>query len=111
MNYTGKQNDFSFCCKKITFCTQLCILIIGLFASTFCMAAVAKDNRITLKLNNVTVVEAVRAVEKQSTYKFVYNNADVDVSRKISVNIEKATVETAAKTIFAGYNVNIKGKT
>ena len=33
MNYTGKQNDFSFCCKKITFCTRLCVLIIGLLAS------------------------------------------------------------------------------
>ncbi|WP_373841220.1 TonB-dependent receptor plug domain-containing protein, partial [Bacteroides heparinolyticus] len=110
MNYTGKQNDFSFCCKKITFCTQLCLLIIGLLASAFSIEAVAQNKPITLKLDNATVVEAVRAVEKQSTYKFVYNNADVDVSRKISVNIENATVETAAKTIFAGYNVTIKGK-
>src|SRR3712207_3307297 len=110
MNNTGKRNVFSFCCKKTVFCTKLCIIIIGLFASAFGIEAMAQNNLITLRLNNVTVIEAVRAVEKQSTYKFVYSNADVDVSRKVSVNVEKATVETVAKKIFEGYNVALKGK-
>lgn len=89
---------------------KLCFLFIGLFA-IFSMEAkaMAQNELIDMKLNNTTVLEAVRAVEKQTTYKFVYNNANVNVSRRVSVNATKATIEAVAATIFAGYDVSVKG--
>lgn len=102
-----KQNDVSFL-NKMT--SKLCFLFIGLFV-VFSMEAkaMAQNELIDMKLNNATVLEAVKAVEKQTTYKFVYNNADVNVSRRVSVNATKATIEAIAATIFAGYDVSVKG--
>lgn len=69
----------------------------------------AQNELIDLKLNNASVIEAVKAVEKQSNYKFVYSNADVDVSRKVNLNAVKETIETVARTIFSGYEISVKG--
>ena len=89
---------------------KLCFLFIGLFAFLSLEAnATAQNELIDMKLNNITVLEAIKAVEKQTTYKFVYNNADVNVSRRVNVNATNVSIEAVAAVIFAGYDVSIKG--
>lgn len=111
MYNTVKQNDSSLYLEKMMHYVKMCIVFISLFAFTFHVKANAQTNHVSLKLRNVTVVEALRAVEKQTEYKFVYSNADVDVSRRINnLDAVEETVETVAKTIFAGCNIEVKGK-
>ncbi|MDO5665066.1 MAG: TonB-dependent receptor [Bacteroidia bacterium] len=69
----------------------------------------AQNEKIDLNLHNVTVIEAVKAVERQTTYKFVYSNADVDISRKVNINAVKESIESIAKIIFSGYDITVKG--
>lgn len=109
MYHTEKQNDSSFYLKKLTNHMKMCFFFLALFLFSQQARAMAQNERIDLKLQNATILEAVKAVEKQSNYKFVYNNADVDVSRKVSVNAVKEKIESVAKTIFVGYNISVKG--
>ncbi|WP_286834090.1 STN domain-containing protein, partial [Proteiniphilum sp. UBA5280] len=71
--------------------------------------AIAQNELIDLKLNNTTIIEAVKAVEKQTNYKFVYNNNDVDVSQKVTLNAINESIEDVAKIIFAGYHIAVRG--
>ncbi len=53
----------------------------------------AEGGKLTLNLKDVTVKQLLQTIEKQSDYTFVYNNSDLDVNRKVSVNVTGATVE------------------
>lgn len=102
----------SFCFRKLTSHIKIPLFFISLFTFSFSMQAkaMAQNELINLTLNNASVIEAVKAVEKQTSYKFVYSNADVDVSRKVNVDAVSVTIESVAKIIFDGYNVSVKGK-
>ncbi|WP_286856373.1 SusC/RagA family TonB-linked outer membrane protein, partial [Proteiniphilum sp. UBA5431] len=71
--------------------------------------AIVQNELINIKLNNITIIEAVKAIEKQTNYKFVYNNNDVDVSQIINLNVVDESIEKVARAIFAGYNISVRG--
>jgi TonB-linked SusC/RagA family outer membrane protein len=106
-----KQNDSSFYFGKLTNYLRISVLFISLFLfiMTSQAKAIAQNELIDLKLNNTTIIEAVKAVEKQTNYKFVYNNNDVDVSQKVTLNAINESIEDVAKIIFAGYHIAVRG--
>lgn len=55
----------------------------------------AQNNKLTLALNDISLQELFNTLEKQTGYRFFYNNDEVDVSRKININVSnKSVVET-----------------
>lgn len=74
-----------------------------LIASTaFCFNLSAFSQDISLKVNNVTVKEAMEQLKKTSGYSFVFSSNDVDTKQRISVSADKATLENVVKQILAG---------
>lgn len=110
MYNTFKQSGLSLYSEKVTVCKRMSILAFSLIIF-FSMQAktMAQSELIDLKFNNISVIEAVKAVEKQTNYKFVYNNADVDVARRVSLEAVNGSIEEVAKAIFSGYDVSVKG--
>lgn len=106
-----KQNDSSFYFGKLTTYLRIFFFFISLFSfiMTSQAKAIVQNEPIDIKLNNTTIIEAVRAVEKQTNYKFVYNNNDVDVSQIINLNVVDESIENVARAIFAGYNISVRG--
>lgn len=91
---------------------RLGILVIALFCCGITtVKALGQGGLASLKLTNVKVIDAIKAVEKTSDYKFVYNNNEVNVNRVITVDTEDKDTETIVKEIFTGYDVVFNGKT
>ncbi|MGM9811860.1 MAG: TonB-dependent receptor [Muribaculaceae bacterium] len=70
----------------------------------------AQKARITLNLNQVTVKKALVAIEKKCDYTFLYNDADIDVNRKVSVNAKNEELSSVLHKILpnATWTVNNK---
>ncbi|MDD4397924.1 MAG: carboxypeptidase-like regulatory domain-containing protein [Dysgonamonadaceae bacterium] len=73
--------------------------------------AYGQEDLASLKLKNIKMIDAIKAVEKACNYKFVYNNNEVNVDREITVNTENKNAETIVREIFAGYNITVENNT
>jgi TonB-linked SusC/RagA family outer membrane protein len=70
----------------------------------------AQKMEITLKLNNVTLRKALKSIEEQTEFVFFYNNDKIDLSRKVSIDVEKGTITDILEQISDGYTYRIENK-
>ena len=61
--------------------------------------------KINFSVRNVTVQEAVSALNQSENYSVILNADDLDLDRKVSVSVRNATVEEVLDSIFSGQNV------
>ena len=57
---------------------------------------------VTLNLNNVTVKEALEQMNSQASYSLWLNVEEVDLSRKVSLNVKNGTVDEVLAQILKG---------
>jgi len=60
----------------------------------------AQNNKLTLNLNNISLQDFFNTLEKQTGYRFFYNNDEVDVSMKINVDVKNKTVTETLTQVF-----------
>lgn len=70
----------------------------------FSQPILAQD--ITLQLKNVTVKEAIEALHKTKNYSVVIKSAEINMSKKVSVNATNAPIKAVLVQIFVGQNVS-----
>lgn len=72
----------------------------------------ASASEIDLKLHNVTVREAVEALNRQEKFSVAIKSADIDMQRRVSISVTNASIEEVLDQIFAGQQVSytISGK-
>lgn len=56
----------------------------------FCNTVVIQAQNVSLKLNNVTVKEAIEAVKKQTGKSFFFNVNDVDLNHRVNIDLKDA---------------------
>jgi TonB-linked SusC/RagA family outer membrane protein len=71
-------------------------------------ANVNGQNKISLKLDQVQINQVLSNIEKQTNYRFLYNNQLKNLQQKVSVNINDEDVALALKTIFTGTDLTYK---
>ncbi|HEY4876115.1 MAG TPA: SusC/RagA family TonB-linked outer membrane protein, partial [Puia sp.] len=64
--------------------------------------------KISLKLDQVQISQVLSNIEKQTNYRFLYNNQLKNLQQKVSVNINDEDVAIALKTIFTGTDLTYK---
>jgi TonB-dependent SusC/RagA subfamily outer membrane receptor len=62
----------------------------------------------SVKLKNSTLQELFTQIEKNSSYRFFYNNDDVDVNQRTSVEAKEQSVGTILGTAFKGMPYSFK---
>ncbi len=65
-----------------------------------------EGGRITLKLNDIPVKDALKQVERSSNYFFLYNNNLIDVDRRVTINVEQAGIEKIIDLLFQDQKIN-----
>lgn len=72
----------------------------------------AQNNDISLILNDISIKDALRQVERTSNYFFLYNNNLIDVDRKVSINVEHESINKVIDLLFQKQKINyvIQGK-
>ena len=92
--------------KKIPLSMRLLIVFmfctIGLANAT---VSYAQKSTINLNVRNMDVEEVLKQIERQSEFGFFYNNNQINLKRKVSVNMNKADIFAVLNEVFKGTDV------
>ena len=58
--------------------------------------------KVTLHLESIQVNKLLDVLEDSTDYRFIYKVSDVDLDRKVSVNVQDEPIEKVLKSIFKG---------
>jgi TonB-linked SusC/RagA family outer membrane protein len=85
-------------------------LLLFLFAASYVIQA--QNQKVTLPQKQVTILSAFEEIEKQTGMNVAYNEATINVSRSISVDIADKTLTEALTAVLKGTNATfrIQGK-
>ena len=75
------------------------VIIFLLFPPLICRAS--QQDKITLSLKDVPIVEFFKEVEKITTYKFFYKNSQVENIPKISVEAKDQSLASVLNSVFS----------
>ncbi|MBN1599480.1 MAG: TonB-dependent receptor [Bacteroidales bacterium] len=80
------------------------IFIIGLILNISLIEAAEPQltEKIELKVSNITLKEALREIENQSTYTFVYNDASIDVDQMVTVDASVISIKELLDIMLEG---------
>ena len=78
----------------------LCIMVSTTLA--FSAFSYAQETKLSLNLNDVTVKEAIKAIESQSEFLFFYREGQLDLDRKVSVQTEGKQLKEILDMLFEG---------
>ena len=70
----------------------------------FASAAYAQNTVISLNLENTTLRDAFKEIEKNSDFVIFYNESILDSERKVKIHIKNKTVDKILDELFAGTN-------
>ncbi|MBS1606392.1 MAG: TonB-dependent receptor [Bacteroidetes bacterium] len=84
--------------------TSLLILVATLQVS----ARVSGQGRVSLKLNQVEISKALHSIERQGTYRFLYNSRLNAVSQKISIDVANSDIKDVLGRLFVGTDLTYK---
>jgi len=85
------------------------LTIVLVFAGIFQVSAKLNgQNKISLKLDQVQINQAFSLIEKQSDYRFLYNNQLKNLQQKVSVDISNAEIGEALNKILSGSDLTFK---
>jgi hypothetical protein len=79
---------------------------IFLFVFVFSLSAENANSQnayVNLKTSNVPLESVLNAIENQTNYLFIYS-ADVDVTRKVSINVKRRPVSEVLNFLLEGTN-------
>ena len=90
---------------KRVFLTFLSLILI----QTFALAQ--NDSKITIQQKNITVIDALKTVEKQSNMSINYSDSELTGKVIAQLNLQNASLETALDTILkgTGFSFQIQG--
>lgn len=108
-----KKNDFSHWqqfvkryAKHFLVSQLTCILMLCGFSQSY--SNEYGQTGITLSLNNVEYRKVFTAIERQSEYKFVYNDDLLPNDKRVSINVVNQPIETLLENIFKGTALKYK---
>lgn len=88
---------------KSIFVRKLTFFII---CSLFCISAMAQH--VTIKSQTTTLANAMAQIEKQTGYKFFYNNSQLNTNRSVKVSMKNESLHKALAKLFAGTDIGYK---
>jgi TonB-linked SusC/RagA family outer membrane protein len=105
-NLTIESNRFHIVKKallimKLTFV----FLLVGILQVS---AKVNGQAKVSLKLNNVPIAKALKTIENQGDYRFLYNNNLKSISAKINIEVSDAGIKEVLDKMFIGTDLTYK---
>lgn len=94
--------------RKIVCIMKLTILFSFVFVISASAVGYSQSAKLSLKLSNQSLVDALKQIEDQSEFYFYYNNNDIVGIRGISVNIQDAGIEKVLDELLLDTGLNYK---
>ncbi len=95
--------------QKIFLKMKVTFLVVLLSAiQVFANGVYSQNKGFTLVEENTTIENALKAIEDQSNYYFLYNGSLIDVSKKVNVKLENQSLENTLQALFKNADVSYK---
>lgn len=95
--------------KKIPLCMRLiAIMLFVCIGLAYASDSYSQSATLTLNVNNKTVQEVLDEIEKQSEFRFFYNNKQVNTNRVVSIQSKKKDVFNILEQLFNGTDISYK---
>ncbi len=86
---------------------RLSIFLLFFFASqAWAGSGHAQQTKLTLKMNNVRVVEVLDKIEDQTDFYFIFNQKLVDMDRRVNVDAQDKSIDNILDNLFATTDVS-----
>lgn len=103
MKKKGKRESFSSgSISKIVMRMKLLTFFVLFSTVTIAANSYSQQTKFRFKLNEVTVRDVFKEIEDNSKFIILYNEKQLDVNRKVSVEADNETVETILNQVFEG---------
>ena len=83
----------------------LFFMILGVLYST---ASVSQSKRFSLNEKNISVKEVLNLIERQSGYRFFYEDTNLNVDEKLTIKIDDSTIEEVLNQLFEKTGIEYK---
>src|SRR6185312_7474156 len=93
--------------KKVLLIMKLTFLLVFV-AALQVSAHVNGQSKVSLKLNDVALSKALNSIEKQGTYRFLYNSRLESIRRKISIDVDNSEIKDVMNDLLAGTQLTYK---
>ncbi len=84
---------------------SIIVLLCVFFGSLFAGIQVQAQINLSLDLQNVPLEQVFSAIEARTSYRFLYNKEQVDVTRKVSINVQNKDLRVVLSQLFVGTDV------
>ena len=92
--------------KRIIKLILLCIVIPLMELSA--IESNMQQSILNINLSNVSLREAIKTIETTTSYVFFYNNEDVDLDRKVNLNVNNGNIKDVLEQILGKYGYRIE---
>lgn len=88
------------------------MLILCCLSLSITVSAQSSSHRVTIHKNNISVIEALKEVEKQTKMSVGYNESRLKDTPSLNLTLDKATIEKSLSEILknTGYTYKLEGK-
>ncbi|WP_158870846.1 TonB-dependent receptor [Maribellus comscasis] len=90
--------------------TKLTTLLILISFMQISAEVYSQAGKLDLNVKNLSIQEILEEIEDNSEYRFFYDNAQVDLSKKISINTRQEELSSILKELFEGTDLSYEIK-
>lgn len=88
---------------------KVLILLVALsIVQMTAMETQAQETKISFELSNITLNEAIKTIEENTQYVFFLNNSEIDLNKRVSLNVKNAGIEEVLKQMLNNYNYKVE---
>lgn len=96
-NFSALRNK----CRKACLIMRLTLLLMAASLIQVYATGYTQSARISLSLKNVSLKQALKEIEKQSDYTFVYSDSKIDVNKKVDINVKDCALAEVLDQLIA----------
>lgn len=85
-------------------CLALCLVSYG-GSAIYAASTYAEQTTLTVRMNNRTVKDVFSYIEKNSEFIFVYHGSNINLNKKVNVDVNNQIVEAILKKMFEGTDI------
>ncbi len=94
--------------QKILLIMRLTLFLMVLSVFSAFSSSYAQKTKLNLKVQNSQVKEVLNEIENQSEFFFMYDNKQIDVERRVNLEINSLNIDQALQKLFEGTSTSYK---
>ncbi len=94
--------------QKILLIMRLTLFLTVLSVFSAFSSSYAQKTKLSLKVQNSQVKEVLNEIENQSEFFFMYDNKQIDVERRVNLEINSLNIDQALQKLFEGTSTSYK---